>query len=81
MAETPRMDLATLTALALALPRDQQMELADRIWINIGPIEDEELFAEIERREVEIESGAVQTIPHEQVMREVREMLDKRRGT
>ena len=70
-------DLERLTAQALALPPDQRLELADRLWVSVGPIEDEELFAEIERREAEVESGAVKTIPSEQAMREIREMLDK----
>ena len=57
----------------MALPPEQRAELAQRLWSSVEgePIdEDAELFAEIDRREAEIESGAVQTYSHEEVMRD-----------
>lgn len=73
------MSIDTLTAAALSLPPDQRFELAQRLWESVeGQLdEDDELFAEIERRDAEIESGAVQTLSHEEVMREVRKTLGK----
>jgi putative addiction module component (TIGR02574 family) len=67
----------SLAAQALALPSEQRVELAQRLWESIErPIdEDEELFAEIARRDAEIESGAVQPIPFGQAMREIRDSL------
>lgn len=69
-------DFETLKVLALALPREQQLELADLLWVSIGPTYDEELFAEIERREAAIESGADEAIPFD--MDEIRQSLAKR---
>lgn len=67
----------TLTTQALALPPEQRIELAHRLWQSIeGQVEeDEELFAEIARRDAEMESGAVVPIPFDQAMREIRDSL------
>jgi putative addiction module component (TIGR02574 family) len=61
----------------LALPPEQRIELAHRLWQSIeGQVEeDEELFAEIARRDAEMESGAVTPIPFDQAMREIRDSL------
>lgn len=69
--------LDTLTQQALALPADQRYELVQRVWLSIEDqyIEDEELFAEIERRDAELESGKVKPIPFDQAMREIRDSL------
>jgi putative addiction module component (TIGR02574 family) len=71
------LDLGVLTTQALALPPQQRVELAQRLWDSVeGQIDDnEELFAEIDRRDAEIESGAVQTFSHEEVMRDARKVL------
>ena len=62
---------------AMALPPDQRFELAQRLWESVeGQLdEDEEFFAEIARREAEVESGDVKPIPFDQAMREIRDSL------
>jgi putative addiction module component (TIGR02574 family) len=77
-AMSPQLDL--LTDQALALSPEDRLTLAQRLWQSVGPpVEDEEidpeLIAEIERRDAEIESGAVKPIPYDQAMREIRESL------
>jgi putative addiction module component (TIGR02574 family) len=71
------LNLDSLIAHALALPPDERMILAERLWesVEVQTDEDEELFAEIERREAEIESGAVKPIPYDRAMREIRDSL------
>jgi putative addiction module component (TIGR02574 family) len=70
-------NLDTLTAQALALPPEQQYELAQRLWTSVENHygEDEELFAEIARRDAEMESGQLNPIPFDQAMREIRDAL------
>jgi putative addiction module component (TIGR02574 family) len=67
-----------LSAQAMALPPEQRAELAQRLWSSVEgepSDEDAELFAEIDRRDAEIESGEVKTISYEQAMREIRDSL------
>jgi putative addiction module component (TIGR02574 family) len=66
-----------LTAHALALPPDQRFELAQRLWESVaGQLdENEELFAEIARRDAEMDRSAVRTFSHEEVMRDARKAL------
>ena len=61
----------------MALPPQQRFELAHLLWESIQDEvdEDEELFAEIARREAEIESRAVKPIAFNQAMREIRDSL------
>ena len=70
-------NLDSLTTQMLALPLDDRLELAQRLWQSLeGQLsEDEELFAEIERREADVASGAVKPIPYDEAMRAVRESL------
>ena len=70
-------DLDSLTTQALALPAEQRFELAQRLWESIeeSPHEEAELFAEIERREADVASGAVKPIPFVQAMREIRDSI------
>jgi putative addiction module component (TIGR02574 family) len=70
-------NLDSLTTQMLALPPDDRLELAQRLWQSLeGQLtEDEELFAEIERREADVASGAVKPIPYDEAMRAVRESL------
>jgi putative addiction module component (TIGR02574 family) len=72
---TPTFD--TVAAQALSLPPDQRYELAQRLWASVEPTvdEDEAIFAEIERREAEVESGKAKPIPFDQAMREIRDSL------
>jgi putative addiction module component (TIGR02574 family) len=66
-----------LAAQALALPPDQRFELAERLWISVeGQLNEEEtLFAEIARRDAEMQSGAARTYSHDEVMRDARKVL------
>ncbi len=70
--------LDNLTSQALALPLDERVELAHRLWESLeGEVgEDEEVFAEIARREAEVNSGAVKPVPYSEAMREIRESLE-----
>ena len=72
---TPTFD--SLSAQALALPAEQRLELAQRLWQSVEPPadEDEELFAEIARRDAEVDAGKVAPIPFEQAIREIRDSL------
>ncbi|MCI0334296.1 MAG: addiction module protein [Planctomycetes bacterium] len=72
---SPSLDV--ITAQALALPPEQRIELAQRIWSSVENQygEDDELFAEIARRDAEIESGATKPMPFSQAMREIRDSL------
>jgi putative addiction module component (TIGR02574 family) len=74
-AMSPNLD--ALTTQALALPPEQRFELAQRLWESVGPTPelDEELIAEIERRDAEIESGATRTYSHEEVMRDAKKAI------
>ncbi len=70
-------NLDSLTTQILALPLDDRVKLAHRLWISLdGQIdEDEELFAEIERRDKEISQGTAKTYTHDEVMRDARKLL------
>ncbi len=72
---SPSLDV--ITAQALALPPEQRIELAQRMWSSVENQygEDDEFFAEIARRDAEIESGATKPIPFIQAMREIRDSL------
>jgi putative addiction module component (TIGR02574 family) len=74
-AMSPTLD--ALTAQALALPPEQRFELAQRLWesVEVPPDVDEELLAEIEQRDAEMESGAVRTYSHEEVMRDAKQAI------
>ncbi|MEX0613945.1 MAG: addiction module protein [Pirellulales bacterium] len=70
-------NLDSLTNQVLALPVEQRIELAQRLWQSMeGQLdEDEELFAEIARRDAEMDLGSVKTYSHEDVMRDARKAL------
>jgi putative addiction module component (TIGR02574 family) len=71
--------LDSLTTQALALPTEQRFELAQRLWesVEVQMDGDAELFAEIDRRCAEIDSGTAITHSHEEVMRDARKALDE----
>ncbi|MEX0643161.1 MAG: addiction module protein [Pirellulales bacterium] len=71
------MNLDALTAQALALPPEHRFELAQRLWesVEVPPDVDGELLAEIERRDLEMESDAVRIYSHEEVMREAKKAI------
>jgi putative addiction module component (TIGR02574 family) len=62
-----------LASQVLALPPEQRVELAQRLWASVeGQLEEHEaFFAELERRNAEMDAGTVRTYSHEEVMREV----------
>ena len=66
-----------LAQQALALPLQQRVELAQQLRASVDDQlgEDEELFAEIARRDAEVESGAVKPVPLDRAMQEIRESL------
>jgi putative addiction module component (TIGR02574 family) len=68
-----------LTSQVLALPPEQRAMLAERLWRSVeGHVsEDEELFAEFDRRCAEIDSGEAESIPFDQAMREIRARLNE----
>jgi putative addiction module component (TIGR02574 family) len=74
--------LSQLTDQVLSLNEDDRLILAHTLWKSLEPTAeelelDEELIAEIERRDAEIESGAVETVSHEEVMRKLRKIVGK----
>lgn len=70
-------NLDGLISQAMSLPPEQRIELAEKLWASVEekPEEDEELFAEIDRRDSEMQSGASRTYSHEEVMRDVKKAL------
>lgn len=77
--------IATIESLfneALTLPDESRLQLVERLIPTIAgdsALEDEQL-AEASRRREEVRSGQVQTIPGEQVFREVSASLAARRS-
>lgn len=72
---SPNLDI--LMPQVMALPPQQRAELAQRLWESVeGELdEDEVMFEEIDRRDAEMESGAVETYSHEEVIRDARKAL------
>lgn len=66
-----------LASDALSLPPEQRIVLAQRLWDSIEGYmeEDDELLSEIDRRVAELDSGAVKTYSHEEVMQRLRKVL------
>ena len=64
-------------AAALQLPRADRARLAERLIASLEPAPEVEASwkAEVQRRVEELRSGAVPSIPGEQVFREMDEML------
>ncbi len=75
---------------ALALPEADRLMIADEIWASLGEqaqeeaagqlMDDPEFRAELERRLESVADGSAELIDGEQVFREARERLKKRRG-
>ena len=70
--------LDALVSQAMALPTEERIELAQRLWDSVEAKLDDELFEEIQRREAELDSGNVRTYSHEEVMRSVDDVLRRR---
>lgn len=72
---------------ALELAPDDRLTVAQTLWDSVAPEQqppisiDEEFIAELERRDAEIESGAVTPLTHEELMASVRKALECRRAT
>jgi putative addiction module component (TIGR02574 family) len=73
------MNAEQLTAEVLGLPPSNRAELAYRLIRSLDEEEsalvDEEWLREIERRDAEITSGAVECLPAEEVLRRARARL------
>lgn len=66
-----------LASQVLALPPEQRVELAQRLWNSVENQldEDEAFVAELERRSAEMEAGTVKTYSHEEVMQAARKAI------
>jgi putative addiction module component (TIGR02574 family) len=75
------MTLDQLVTEAQQLPRDQVVELCDRLLVSAGDEPDAKIDAawraETRRRVAEIESGQVTGIPGEEVMAEIRHIVGR----
>jgi putative addiction module component (TIGR02574 family) len=69
---------------AMTLSPEERDQLADELWRSVDRTNGDDIDAawakEIERRIDELDSGNVKTIPGEQVMEEVRQMLRRKRS-
>ena len=74
-------DIETLFAEALALPDESRLQLVERLipTIQSEPSLEAEQVQEAQRRMDEALSGRVETIPGEQVFREIEQSLAARR--
>jgi putative addiction module component (TIGR02574 family) len=67
--------LQTILDAALALPEAERVVLIDELVESLppdtGPLSEEEMFAELERRAAEVEQGLVTPIPWEEVRRQL----------
>ena len=71
----PATALKSIEAAALRLAPDQRAELAERLWASVDGSEevvDPAWEAEIKRRMQEVDSGAVQCRPWDEVISELR---------
>ncbi|MBN1102700.1 MAG: addiction module protein [Deltaproteobacteria bacterium] len=71
--------LTDVTDQALALPVEERVILAQRVWDSVGHFANLEVekawMQEVDRRWREIEEGKVKCLPAEQVMNQARERL------
>lgn len=70
-------NLNDVEADAMKLSIEERAELADRLWASLEPQADVDAAwaVEIGRRVRQLETGEVETIPHETVMTELRNKL------
>ena len=68
----PNLDDIQTEAMKLSI--EERADLADRLWASLEPQSDVDAAwaVEIERRVRQLESGEVETIPHETVIEELR---------
>lgn len=73
------MTIKQLKLEAMKLPPEERADLADWLWISVAPREEVKVAweAEIARRIAEIDAGAVELIPDEEVMASIDEALRK----
>ncbi|MFI8744384.1 addiction module protein [Pseudomonas sp. NPDC077186] len=73
------MDLQKIEDEALHLPRDERAQLIQRLVLSLESPSDEELRAdwllEARRRAEELDSGSVQAVPSDEVMRKARALI------
>lgn len=71
-----------ILATALQLNESERADLAEQLWQSLGSFADKDVetawIEEIERRTAELDTGAVQAIPWEQVRKQIEEALSKR---
>jgi putative addiction module component (TIGR02574 family) len=71
--------LTDVTNQALALPAEERVILAQRVWDSVEHFANSEVekawMEEVDRRWREIEEGKVQCLPADQVMKQARERL------
>ena len=77
--------IATIDSLfteALALPDDSRLQLVERLnpTIQSEPALEAEQLQEVQRRMADVREGRVQTLPGEQVFREIEQSLVARRS-
>ncbi len=77
--------IATIDSLftdALTLPDDSRLQLVERLipTIQSDPSLDAEQLQEVQRRMDDVRAGRVQTLPGEQVFREIEQSLAARRS-
>lgn len=76
-------DIEQIEREALELPPEQRARLVDRLWESLDdttvPGLSQEWQQEIEERGRDIDEGRVQLIPGEQVVREARELVARKR--
>ena len=67
-----------IAAEAMRLSAEERADLADKLWLSVDTPEEVAAAwdAEIERRIAQIDSGEVETIPHEEVIARLRTKLD-----
>ena len=73
------MDLQQIEDEALHLPQKERAQLIQRLVLSLESPSDEELqsdwLLEARRRAEELESGSVQTVPGDEVMRKARALI------
>lgn len=76
-------DIEQIEREALELPPEQRARLVDRLWESLDdttvPGLSKEWQADIKERGRDIDEGRVQLIPGEQVVREARELVARKR--
>ena len=74
-------DISKIADTALRLPAEQRAHLAEKLWESLGDPyladqrSDDDALAEAKRRDAEIESGQVEPLSHDEVMKAARDAI------